>query len=119
MPDAPFRSLNDETDWTEALSHSEDQPVLLFKHSSACPVSGKADGEMKTLAADISVPVYKLVVQESRAVSDAIADTLNVRHETPQAIVLHGREPTFDASHFDVTAEALRDALSAATASSQ
>jgi bacillithiol system protein YtxJ len=117
MSDAPFRSLTSEPDWADARAESEKQPVLLFKHSNACPVSAKADGEMQTLAADGTLPVYKLVVQKSRAVSNAIADALDIRHETPQAIVLDDRTATFDTSHFDVTAENLRDAVPSAASS--
>jgi bacillithiol system protein YtxJ len=117
MSDTPFRSLADDDDWADARAQSEEQPVLLFKHSSACPVSAKANGEMKELAADAPLPVYKLVVQDSRALSDEIAETLDVRHETPQAIVLNDRTATFDASHFDVTVDTLRDAAPSAVSS--
>jgi len=114
MPDDPFQPLSSTADWTDARSRSEEQPVLLFKHSSACPVSGSADQEMQTLAEETNLPVYKLVVQRSRALSDEIAETLGVRHETPQAIVLDQKEPVFDTSHFDVTADTVREALRAA-----
>ena len=117
MSDSPFRSLSTTADWTEAQEQSEDQPVLVFKHSSACPVSAEADSELKGLAEDAGLPVYRIVVQESRALSDTIADTLDVRHETPQAIVLEDRRPVFDASHFDVTADAVRDAVSSTPSS--
>jgi bacillithiol system protein YtxJ len=117
MSDTPFRSLAGEDDWADAREQSEEQPVLLFKHSNACPVSAKADQEMQTLAAKGTLPVYKLVVQKSRAVSDAIAEDLDIRHETPQAIVLDDRTATFDTSHFDVTAENLRNAVPSAASS--
>lgn len=119
MPAAPFRSLTSDDDWADAQARSQEQPVLLFKHSAACPVSGSADQEMNALAEDESLPVYKLVVQESRALSDEIADTLGVRHETPQAILLVNREPVFNTSHFDVTAETLREALRSAPLSAE
>lgn len=107
----PFRALSRDAEWERARSQSVDQPVLLFKHSTACPVSGKANLDMRALAEEDDLPVYKLVVQESRALSDEIADTLGIRHETPQAILLDGQEPVFDVSHFDVTADALREVL--------
>ena len=118
MSNDRFRSLSSQADWADARSRSEEQPVLLYKHSSACPVSGNADTEMQQLAEE-DLLIYKLVVQESRALSDEIADTLGVRHETPQAIVLDQQEPVFDASHFDVTAETLREALHSATVSAE
>ncbi len=117
MSDAPFRPLASEADWTKAQSRSKEEPVLLFKHSAACPVSGSADQEMRQLAEDEDLPIYKLVVQESRTLSDEIADALGVRHETPQAIVLDETDPVFNTSHFDVTADTLREAVRSATRS--
>lgn len=117
MSDPPFRALASETDWAEARSRSADRPVLLFKHSAACPVSGRANRELRRLADDEDLPVYRLVVQESRALSDEIADTLGIRHETPQAILLYEKTPVFNTSHFDVTVDTLREALHAETLS--
>ena len=117
VSDSPFRPLSTDASWAEARSASEDQPVLVFKHSSACPVSAKAETQLQPLAEDSTLPVYKLVVQESRALSDEIAETLGIRHETPQAIVLDDGTPVFDASHFDVTTDAVRGAVQSAPSS--
>ncbi|WP_263786542.1 bacillithiol system redox-active protein YtxJ [Salinibacter grassmerensis] len=117
MSDSPFRSLSSDANWAEAQSASEDQPVLVFKHSSACPVSAKAEKQLQSLAEEGSLHVYKLVVQESRALSDEIEEALDIRHETPQAIVLDDGTPVFDASHFDVTADAVREAVQSAPSS--
>jgi bacillithiol system protein YtxJ len=111
MPNDPFRPLASDEDWAAALARSEDTPVLIFKHSSACPVSANAHDEMTTLVEEDSVTAFKVVVQEHRAVSDRIEDDLGVRHETPQAILLDDRQPVFDTSHFNVTVDTLRKAL--------
>lgn len=111
MSDAPFHPLTSDADWNEALANSEETPVLIFKHSSACPVSSQANTEMTELAQKADVPVYKVVVQNHRGVSDAIADELDLRHETPQAILLHEKRPVFDTSHFNVTADRLREEI--------
>lgn len=111
MSDAPYDTLSSDADWEEVLSHSEETPVLVFKHSSSCPVSGKADGEINQFAEEEDVPVYRVVVQENRSVSDTIESDLDVRHETPQAILLHQGSSVFDTSHFNVTADTLREEL--------
>lgn len=111
MSDAPFHTLTSDADWTEALAQSEETPVLIFKHSSTCPVSGQANTEMTELVEDEDVQVYRVVVQDHRSVSDEIEADLDVRHETPQAILLHEKEPVFDTSHFNVTADRLREEL--------
>lgn len=106
-----FRPLHSESDWQTALEHSEDTPVLIYKHSSACPVSGQAHDEVQELITDDTLPVYKVVVQEHREISNQIEDDLGIRHETPQAILLHNRNPVFDTSHFDVSAATIRQEL--------
>lgn len=117
MSDAPLTPLDSDADWDDALAQSEQTPVLVFKHSSACPVSGKAHTEMTQLAEDEDVPVYKVVVQENRSVSDTIETDLDIRHETPQVILLHDASPVFDTSHFNVTADTLREELRRTTRS--
>jgi len=109
MADTPFISLDTSDDWAAALDRSERTPVWVFKHSSACPISANAHDEMTRLAEADDVPVYRVVVQESRAVSDEITEALGVKHETPQAILVHDRSAVFDASHYEVTADTLRD----------
>jgi bacillithiol system protein YtxJ len=116
----PFHALTSTADWTDALDRSADTPVLIYKHSSACPVSTQAQTEVQELAEAVpDLPVYRVVVQEHRTVSDEIEETLGVRHETPQALLLSDRTAVFDTSHFDVTAETLRDALDDAAVSSE
>lgn len=111
MTDEAFRPLDTNDDWTDALEQSEQSPVLVFKHSATCSISAKANDEMSTLSAEEDLPVYRVVVQESRSVSDEIAESLNVRHETPQAILVRDRAPIFDTSHLNVTRDALRKEL--------
>lgn len=111
MSDTPFHVLTSDADWEDALSQSEDTPVLIFKHSSTCPVSTNAHQEMQTLVEEDSVPAYKVVVQDQRAISNMIESDLGVRHETPQAILLDDRSPVFNTSHFNVTVDTLRKEL--------
>lgn len=57
-------------------------------------------------------PQYAMVtVQTHRAVSNAIAQKLGVRHETPQALLVKSGRVVWSASHFRVTAAAVDDAL--------
>lgn len=111
MSDAPFQSLASNADWTEALEHSEETAVLIFKHSSMCPVSAQANNEMAQLAETEAVPLYRVIVQKNRSVSNDIEEDLDVRHETPQVILLHERASVFETSHFNVTADTLREQL--------
>jgi bacillithiol system protein YtxJ len=57
-------------------------------------------------------PQYAMVtVQTHRAVSNAVAQRLGVRHETPQALLIRDGRVVWSASHFRVTAAAVEDAI--------
>ena len=59
-----------------------------------------------------ATPQYAMVtVQTHRAVSNAIAQSFGVRHETPQALLIKDRRVVWSASHFRVTAAAVDHAL--------
>src|ERR1044072_8724621 len=87
------------------LSHSK--PVVLFKHSTTCPISSAAYQQMSQYEGDISI----LVVQKSRGLSRAIETRTGVRHESPQAIVLRNGAPVWNASHWRVRAEEVERAV--------
>ena len=96
-----------------ALDESRERPVLLFKHSLTCPISTRALNEFQSYLenADPRIRYRLITVQTSRDVSDEAASRLHLRHESPQAILVrHGRE-VWNASHFEITASALYQAI--------
>ena len=102
------------------LAESETRPVLLFKHSHTCGISMEALDELVSHISqqepdrgrETATPQYAMVtVQTHRAVSNAIAHQLGVRHETPQALLIKGKRVVWSASHFRVTAAAVESAI--------
>ena len=98
------------------LAESQSRPVLLFKHSYTCGASLEALDELvahlNDRASNGLLPEYAMVtVQTHRAVSNAIAQKLGVRHETPQALLVKNGRVVWSASHFSVTAAAVNDAI--------
>ena len=107
--------LTDVPSLDAAIAESSERPVLLFKHSRYCGVSCEALDELQShidgAPADADV-VYRVVtVQTHRPVSDAVAQRLGLRHETPQAILLRDGKVVWNASHFRITATQLDQAL--------
>jgi bacillithiol system protein YtxJ len=96
------------------FDESRERPVLLFKHSNACPISSRAREEVRRFveeSAPAGLGFGMVVVQEARSLSNAIEERLGVRHETPQAIVVRDGRAVWNASHFRVTRETLSAAL--------
>lgn len=97
-----------------AIAESRERPVLLFKHSRYCGVSCEALDELQThidARADGAIAYKMITVQTHRPVSDAAAQRLGLRHETPQAILLKDGKVVWNASHFRITAARLEQAL--------
>jgi bacillithiol system protein YtxJ len=89
------------------ITDSRTKPVVIFKHSNACGISASAYREMEKLEGQVNL----LEVQSARDVSRELADLTGIRHETPQVIVLKDGKAVWNASHFDVKAGAVRQAL--------
>jgi len=111
VPNLSLTPLTDEAGLDAALAHSYREPVLLFKHSRWCGISHRVREEVLQVAAARSVPVYEVVVQTARPVSDAIARRLGIRHETPQAFVIYQGQVVFHASHYAITPDAIHETL--------
>ncbi|HTP60028.1 MAG TPA: bacillithiol system redox-active protein YtxJ [Spirochaetia bacterium] len=82
---------------------------LVFKHSTACGVSARAAKEVEALQTDI--PVYWVNVREQRDLSNWIAETYQVTHESPQLILLAEGKAAKSWSHFQVNRELVEKAL--------
>lgn len=91
----------------ELFEKSSEKPVLIFKHSLTCPTSTDASTEMSIVNSEVNL----VIVQTSRQISNEIEKRTNIRHETPQAIILKDGQPVFNASHYRVTAETIEGVL--------
>ena len=109
-----FLPLESEADLQHALEASYEKPVLIFKHSIACHVSASAHAALNQLSSPADPPVYRLVVQPARSLSGIIAQRFNVRHESPQLLVVADGTVQAHTSHYGVTAGWVRTQLEAA-----
>jgi bacillithiol system protein YtxJ len=108
-----LKELRTVKELEEALNQSHERPVLLFKHSLTCSISDRAFSEFKSHLNNPDPRIsYRLItVQTARAVSDAAATRLNVEHESPQAILVRNGRELWNASHNQITAASLHEAV--------
>ncbi|WP_434750328.1 bacillithiol system redox-active protein YtxJ [Paenibacillus amylolyticus] len=98
-----------------AVQATEDQPLLLFKHSTRCPISAHAYQEMNDYlhnSPDESVKYGIIYVVEDRPVSNEAAERLGVKHESPQVILIKKGMPVWHTSHSEITSGTLASTLS-------
>ena len=92
------------------LSHHE--AMLVFKHSSACPVSFTAKRQFDQFAvANPDVPPRLVVIQQERELSNALETVSRLRHESPQALIVRDGRVLWDASHGGITKPRLEQAF--------
>jgi bacillithiol system protein YtxJ len=89
----------------------EKQPFLLIKHSLTCPISQKAWGEFERFAKDHpDIETYYLYVQEARPLSNYIAETFQIKHESPQVLFIADDRVQWHASHWNITYDQMKKA---------
>lgn len=102
-----FFKIDDRTAFDNLISDSKQKAVIVFKHSNACPISARAYREMEKLDDQVNM----LVVQSVPELSRELANLTGVRHESPQVILLRDGKAVWNASHFDVNAASVSQAL--------
>ena len=106
-----FASVTDAEDLDELLARSHGAPVIIFKHSTTCPISSHAHGQMSQVATGVAGQISLVIVQRARELSRRVAEQTGIPHESPQAIVLRNGGVVWSASHFDITTEAVEQAV--------
>lgn len=104
---ATFIEIHSTEELDKLFEKSNATPVILFKHSTTCPISSGVYHEISNTEAEINI----VVIQNSRHISSAIAEKTGIRHESPQAIILKNGEPVYHASHFDITAQDVENVI--------
>ena len=100
-----LREILDSVTLDEALGS---QRAVLYKHSTSCPISSDVVDEVLRFArAHPNWKTYLIKVIEQRELSDTAADRLEVPHASPQAIVIKHGAATWNASHYDISEDAL------------
>ncbi|HKC62142.1 MAG TPA: bacillithiol system redox-active protein YtxJ [Pyrinomonadaceae bacterium] len=99
MTEKHFTPVNDREALNQLLTRSQTEPVILFKHSTTCPISAAAYRQMSEVGQEVSL----VIVQRAREVSKEVEALTGIRHESPQVIVLRNGGAVWSASHFDIT----------------
>ena len=106
--------VNDLTGLDALFAESQDVPVLLFKHSTACPISAAAYrrvAEYLEEEGEAAPPCYLVKVIEARPVSNTVAERLGVTHQSPQILLVDKGQCRWNASHGAIDGRAIRNEL--------
>lgn len=96
---------------------SSEQLVFLFKKSTTCPLSADAFEIFQEFlnTTDKDFKPYFVKVRETREISNQIAEVTNVRHHSPQVLLIKDKEVLFHTSHTRITVDSLTEAIEKAS----
>ena len=95
----------------ELLNLSSKNNLIIYKHSSACPVSHAAQARILNLLQEKPLIIYEILVIEDRPLSNYIAEVLSIKHQSPQILLIKNQECFWNASHLKVNEENIKQAL--------
>ena len=96
-------------DLQNAVDHSFEKPVLLFKHSTRCSISFLAKNRIERGKSENYNKIYLLDLIKYRSITDEISKQFNVIHESPQLLKIVSGKCTYYASHQNVSLENIPD----------
>ncbi len=98
-PEEHFVPVADRADLDRLFAESAEEPIVLFKHDFACPISANAYREL----AEVRGAVPLIDVERQKGLAAEVAIRTGIEHESPQVIVLRGGRPVYAASRWDIT----------------
>lgn len=108
----PWIQLSSVEQLSDVLHNVKDKPVLLFKHSTRCSISSMAlNGFERNWSGDVECELYYLDLLKHRDISQKIAELTGVVHQSPQAIVIKGKEIVYEATHSGIDASRIESIL--------
>ncbi|MCD9615789.1 bacillithiol system redox-active protein YtxJ [Chryseobacterium gleum] len=100
-----WKKIESEEDLARAIEDSFQKKIAIFKHSTSCFISKTVlkNFEKEVENSEQPVNVYYLDLLAHRPVSNKIATDFEIRHESPQLIVIENGKAINNASHQDIS----------------
>ncbi len=97
--------LHTETQLEEIRARSADRPQVIFKHSTRCSTSQLVKNRLERGSQPQDIDFYYLDLLSHRPISNKVAETFGVRHESPQILVIRDGKCVFEESHLGISME--------------
>ena len=101
-----FSRIDGKEVFDDLMVRSNQEPVVIFKHSTTCSISTVAYSEMERVAGQVAL----VEVQSGRELSREIEARTGIEHESPQVIILRNGKAVWHASHWKIKTESVEQA---------
>ena len=106
--------LTDEEQLKQIITKSQIRPQVIFKHSTRCSISAVALQRLQKVAQPSDIDFYFLDLLAYRGLSNKVAESFKVHHESPQVLVIRDGDCVYDESHMGISMNEILDHVHAA-----
>ena len=100
--------LTSEEQLKQIVINSQLRPQVIFKHSTRCSISAVAFQRLQRSEQPNNIDFYFLDLLAYRPLSNKIAETFKVPHESPQILVIKNGRCIYDESHLAISMEDIK-----------
>ena len=104
-----WHNLINENQLDELVVKSQERPQLIYKHSTRCGTSSLIRNRLERATVPAAMDFYFLDLIAYRSLSDKIANSFGVRHESPQVLLIQNGECVYHQSHGAIYMEEIAD----------
>ncbi|MEM7297616.1 MAG: bacillithiol system redox-active protein YtxJ [Bacteroidota bacterium] len=105
-----WNNLDSISQLSEIDEVSQKKPVLIFKHSTRCPISTMALSRFeRSFNEEANFTPYFLDLISFREISNGVAEKYAVIHESPQALLISNGKSIYDSSHNGIDFEEINE----------
>ncbi|MDZ7615147.1 MAG: bacillithiol system redox-active protein YtxJ [Flavobacteriaceae bacterium] len=99
-----WNQISDLSDLKLIKQESNKKKVLIFKHSTRCGTSRMVLRSFETKLTELNknYELYYLDLLQYRAISNAIEAEFQVKHESPQLLIIENEKAVNSAAHYDI-----------------
>jgi bacillithiol system protein YtxJ len=106
--------LTDEEQLNQIIAKSQLKPQVIFKHSTRCSISAVALQRLQKAKQPDEMEFYFLDLLAHRQLSNKVASTFKVHHESPQVLLIRDGQCVFNESHLGISMNDIVDQAKAA-----
>jgi bacillithiol system protein YtxJ len=99
--------IEDDLSYKDAIQSSYEEVILIFKHSTRCSISSMALNRMEDTENKTIDRCYYLDLLSFREISNRIESDFNVKHQSPQILVIKNGKCIFHTSHSNISWSAI------------
>lgn len=94
--------LSEEHQLEELVTLSSKEPVIIFKHSTRCGISSMVLNRFDKKITKLAKPYYFLDILKYRQLSNAIQNMFDIRHQSPQLLIIKNGNVVMHDSHYGI-----------------